>query len=55
MTIDRLIDYNDPDPVRYAFNTRRMLDQVRQLGLLIKGLEADVRPKKKEKPGKEEA
>lgn len=46
VTIDRLIDYNNPDPMQYAFNVRRMLDQLRQLRLLLRGVQNDNRKKK---------
>ena len=47
LVIFQLIDYNDPDPIRFAFNTRRMLDELRQLKLLIENVELDAKPRGK--------
>jgi len=45
-TIDALIDYIEPDPMQYAFNVRRTVDELRQLRLLLRGVEADSRERK---------
>ncbi len=49
VTIDALIDFNDPDPIRYAFGMRRMADELRQLKLLLHDVNVDNRPKPKDK------
>ena len=45
-TIDTLIDFNEPDPMKYAFNVRRALDELRQLRLLLRQVENDSRERK---------
>ena len=47
VTIDSLIEYNEQDPMRYAFAVRRMTDELRQLRLLIRTVKADNRVKRK--------
>ena len=42
-TIDALIDYADSEPMSYAFGVRRMIDELRQLRLLLKQVEIDNR------------
>lgn len=42
-TIDLMIEYNNTDPIQYAFNMRRMADELRQLKLLIYGVLSDNR------------
>ena len=44
-TIDALIDYIEPDPMKFAFNTRRTIDELRQLRLLLRQVENDNRGK----------
>jgi len=44
-TIDCLINYTESDPIRFAFNTRRMLDEIRQLRLLLRTVEKDAKKK----------
>ena len=46
LTVDRLIEYNDPDPIQFAFNVRRTIDELRQLRLLITSVERDAKKAK---------
>jgi len=45
-TISALIKYVNPNPVEYAFNVRRMLDNLGQLKELLTGVRSAVRSKK---------
>lgn len=47
-TFDAMIMYNEQDPMKYAFNMRRMADELRQLKLLVDKVEADGNRKVKE-------
>lgn len=47
ITIDSLIDYEDIDPIRYAFNVRTAFAKLHQLKLLIHDVNVDNRPRKK--------
>lgn len=45
LTIDYLIDYDDPDHMRYAFNVRIAFAKLHQLKLLIHDVQVDNRPR----------
>lgn len=47
LTTDLMIEYNNPDPIEYAFNMRRMADELRQLRLLVNNVNSDNRSRKK--------
>ena len=47
VTIDSLIDYIEPDPLKYAFAVSKALAKLHQLRLLLDGVSADNRPKPK--------
>lgn len=48
-TINELISYDDPEPIRYAFRVRIMLGKLHQLRLLLREVEADDRNKTRKK------
>ena len=47
LTIDSLINYEEPDPMKYAFGVRTALTKLHQLRLLLDTVEIDNRPRKK--------
>ena len=47
LIIDTLIDYIEPDPIKYAFQVRVMLSDLRQLRLLLDNVVSDNRPRGK--------
>ena len=47
LTIDTLIDYEEPDPLKYAFGVRTALTKLHQLRLLLNAVEMDNRPRGK--------
>lgn len=47
LTIDSLINYEEPDPLKYAFGVRTALTKLHQLRLLLDAVNLDNRPKGK--------
>lgn len=47
LTIDSLIEYEEPDPMKYALSVKVALAKLHQLKLLIRDVEVDNRPRGK--------